>query len=1083
MDVLVPKRAGSLKKTMRLILVPAMIPLLVLLWGCTDRSPPPRAVQGVLDLSGWNFDQNGSVVLNGEWEIYWHQLLAPEDFSNPLRPEPTGFIPVPNKWVGQVINGVPITYQGYATFKLKVRLPADNFPLVIQIDNGIGARKIWLDDELLAAIGEMGTSAETVREGLGAPIMYDAGTVDQVREFVVQIANYSLYPHFGSFFKISIGEYEDLRFGNTIRAGVDIFILGALIFMGFYHAILYLFRKTYHSNLYFSAICLLYGFWSAVNGLGRIHWKTIIMNGDSWLSVYYMADILFYPLLPAFVMYVHSLFPRECFKVAVRMSLVAGAAWCAAKILVHYFSGIRAFEILFRAMYHPTWRPFEIIFMAFLIYLITIVITAAIRKRPNSYSMLASFMLLMACAVHDWLQVTYFYTTTRLLGIGFFSMIVCQSFILARRFSLSFFEVERLSRELGEKNIALTRMDKIKDEFLANTSHELRTPLSGIIGISESLIDGAVGRLSQKVRFNLKTIVSSGRRLANLVNDILDFAKLRHQDVKLKLQPLDVRSLVDGVMAVSTHIAAHKDLELANDIPTGMPYVLADEDRLHQILFNLVGNAIKFTDSGQVRVSADRKGSKVEVAVADTGIGIPRKNLTPIFEAFEQVDSGDARSSGGTGLGLSITRQLVELHGGTIAVDSEPGKGSRFSFTLPISPDPPQPEHGRPVSTVKTDIVQYESAARWEEPALQQHELEMSSNENFQVLIVDDDPVNLRVALNHLSLSAISSGAVSNGIDALDMIEKGLLPDLILLDLMMPKMTGYEVCATLRRKYGPSELPIIMLTAKNRTSDLQKGFELGANDYLAKPYSREELISRVRAHLQIKKAYQTLIENQRLEKEVLAQKQKKELARLQTEKETLAKLRYQLNPHFLFNALASIRGAVLRDRDVARELISHLAEFCRLTLSRGSLDTLTVAEELEVIGHFLAMERIRYGDYLTVSIEVEPEADSCKVPALVLQPLVENAVKYGSRTSPDALEVAISAKTQPPDRLRLTISNSGSWVEPGTTDSRYSTGAGIENIKQRLEKYYKGQYRFEIHTALEQVKVEIELPRMILHKQ
>jgi LytS/YehU family sensor histidine kinase len=300
---------------------------------------------------------------------------------------------------------------------------------------------------------------------------------------------------------------------------------------------------------------------------------------------------------------------------------------------------------------------------------------------------------------------------------------------------------------------------------------------------------------------------------------------------------------------------------------------------------------------------------------------------------------------------------------------------------------------------------------------------------------------------------------------------------------MMPKMTGYEVCAKLRQKYGPSQLPIIMLTAKNRTSDLQKGFELGANDYLAKPYSREELISRVRAHLQIKAAYQTLIENQQLEKEVLEQKQKKELARLQTDKETLAKLRYQLNPHFLFNALASIRGAVLRDKDAARELISHLAEFSRLTLSRGSMDTLTVTAELEVIGHFLAMEQIRFGDYLTVSIEVEPEAGDFEVPALVLQPLVENAVKYGSRTSPDTLVVGISVKMQPPDMIRLAISNSGNWVEPGTTDSRYSTGTGIENIKQRLEKYYKGQYRFEIHTAPGQVKVEIDLPRMILHKQ
>jgi sensor histidine kinase YesM len=469
----------------------------------------------------------------------------------------------------------------------------------------------------------------------------------------------------------------------------------------------------------------------------------------------------------------------------------------------------------------------------------------------------------------------------------------------------------------------------------------------------------------------------------------------------------------------------------------------------------------------------------VEITVADTGIGIPRDRLDTIFQSFKQVDSCDARPFGGTGLGLSISKQLIELHGGTIAVDSEPGRGSRFSFTLPVSPDPPQAEHGRTISTVKTDTGRYESGSGWDDPASQQYEHEITAGENVQVLIVDDDPVNLRVASNHLALEAISSRIVSNGIDALDMIENNPVPDLVLLDIMMPKMTGYEVCAKLRQKFSSPELPIIMLTAKNRTSDLQKGFELGANDYLAKPYSREELISRVRAHLQIKQAYQTLIENQQLEREVLEQKRKKELARLQTEKEALEKLRYQLNPHFLFNALASIRGAVLRDKDVARDLISHLAEFSRLALSRGSMDTLAITEELEVIGHYLTMEQIRYGDYLTVSVEVEPEVGNFEVPAMVLQPLVENAVKYGSRTSPDFLAVSITAKMQPPDRVRLTISNSGNWVEPGTTDSRYSTGTGIANIKQRLEKYYSGRFRFETSAEGGQVIIEIDLPQFI----
>jgi sensor histidine kinase YesM len=346
--------------------------------------------------------------------------------------------------------------------------------------------------------------------------------------------------------------------------------------------------------------------------------------------------------------------------------------------------------------------------------------------------------------------------------------------------------------------------------------------------------------------------------------------------------------------------------------------------------------------------------------------------------------------------------------------------------------------------------------------------------------VVDDDPVNLQVVANHLSLENIAYQTASDGTAALERIESGERPHVVLLDIMMPKITGYKVCRKLRETFTPSELPIIMLTAKTHVADLVEAYKAGASDYLPKPFSKDELVSRVRCHLDLRASYTNFVEKQRLEREVLQQKQKKEMARLQTEKEKLEKLRYQLNPHFLFNALASIRGAVLRDREVARELISHLAKFSRLTLSRGSMDTLTIAEELEIIRHYLAMEQIRFGDYLTVYFDIEPDAENLQVPALVLQPLVENAVKYGSRTSPDSLEVTITAKMQPPDMIRLEIKNSGRWVAPGTTDSRYSTGTGIENIKQRLEKYYASRYRFKTRAEGRQVSIEIDVPRVIL---
>lgn len=233
-------------------------------------------------------------------------------------------------------------------------------------------------------------------------------------------------------------------------------------------------------------------------------------------------------------------------------------------------------------------------------------------------------------------------------------------------------------------NQRLQELDKLKDEFLANTSHELRTPLNGIIGLSESLLDGAAGPVPDAMRKYLEMIAYSGKRLANLVNDILDFSKLKNHTLQLHRRPVDVHECVQILLKMTEPLVGTKDLELINAVPETLPPVLADEGRLQQILYNLVGNAVKFTDQGSVTVSAKHEYDQVVIDVVDTGIGIPPDQVSKIFESFEQVDGTDNRRHGGTGLGLAITKRLVELHGGAIGVCSTPGVGSRFRVKLPV---------------------------------------------------------------------------------------------------------------------------------------------------------------------------------------------------------------------------------------------------------------------------------------------------------------------------------------------------------------------------------------------------------------
>ena len=484
---------------------------------------------------------------------------------------------------------------------------------------------------------------------------------------------------------------------------------------------------------------------------------------------------------------------------------------------------------------------------------------------------------------------------------------------MARQLKQSFEQVEDHNRELQ-------RLDKLKDEFLANTSHELRTPLNGIIGLAESLIDGVSGPLTRQTKGNLAMIVASGRRLATLVNDILDFSQLRYDHVQIKPQPVGIREVTDVVLTLSRSMARQKDVQLINAVSPYLPPVLADENRLQQILHNLVGNAVKFTDYGMIGVSAQimtaagdsyprqvsatvnlpsqpealpgnggiatvinhkialncspnftpQAGDYLAVTVSDTGIGIPNDKLERIFEPFEQADGSTSRLYGGMGIGLAVTKQLVELHSGTLQVLSATGVGSQFTFTLPIAG--PQTAtaltedelSAGPTASVSaqgllpathTELQRSESVASWETPLNLKgdntgHE---PNTQGFLVLVVDDEPVNRQVIVNYLSLNKYRVVQASNGPDALRMMENGLRPDLILLDVMMPRMTGYEVCRQVRDTYPDYALPIVMLTAKNQISALVEGLAVGANDYLTKPISKNELLARLKTHLRLSK--------------------------------------------------------------------------------------------------------------------------------------------------------------------------------------------------------------------------------------
>ncbi len=405
----------------------------------------------------------------------------------------------------------------------------------------------------------------------------------------------------------------------------------------------------------------------------------------------------------------------------------------------------------------------------------------------------------------------------------------------------------------------LKQIDKMKDEFLTITTHELKTPLNGIVGIAESLINGASGELSEETKANLNMLVASGKRLSNLINDILDFAKLKNSEIILQKKAVDIRQTIDVVLFIIQPAINNKGLNIELSYPKEQLLVNADENRLQQIIYNLMDNAIKFTPKGTIYITVEHKNKEVNISIKDTGIGIPADKLHSIFKSYEQVDPSISRKYGGTGIGLSITKKLIELHGSRITVNSIEGNGSEFSFTLPLISD-------KVSKKIYTPSHNFFFPPKPVSELLKTHKIDGNSK---RILLVDDDPVNLQVLINHLHIIGYDVIPVLTGKAALKILADSPKPDLILLDIMMPEISGFDVCKEIRQKYSANELPIIILTAKNSIQDVVEGLKCGANDYLTKPFSGEELLARVKNQIHLVKLHSLELEyRKQLEEEV-----------------------------------------------------------------------------------------------------------------------------------------------------------------------------------------------------------------------
>ena len=412
--------------------------------------------------------------------------------------------------------------------------------------------------------------------------------------------------------------------------------------------------------------------------------------------------------------------------------------------------------------------------------------------------------------------------------------------------SLSDKEASKLSDKLKREKKAIERQrlameslkhaNERKDELLAITSHGLRTPLYGMIGIAETLQESNAGRISPAANHQLDTIISNGKKLAHMINAILDFSKLKQNSLDIHVEPVKLHELTGNVLELCRPLVKNGNVRLYETVPHNLPEAIADPDRFQQILYNLVENAITYTEMGEIVISAKKSGKQLLVSVRDTGKGIPQDKLSSLFEPFHKGEDGKAGSKARTGIGLNITKRLVELHGGWLKVESAVGSGSTFSFSLPVY----LPDEKDLAQELEIPVIEELSAAELTETVTARRR----SAGQIRALVVENEEVNRQMLIYQLAQEGYSVYGASGGVEAIRLLENQPI-DLVILDWSLSDMSGDELCRHIRKDYTLTELPILMLSERAGVREKKEAFTAGANDYLLKPCDKEEFLLRV----------------------------------------------------------------------------------------------------------------------------------------------------------------------------------------------------------------------------------------------
>lgn len=955
-----------------------------------------KAQEGIMNLQGWDFDADGILMLNGDWTFYPGQMLEPGEVGT----SESETISVPGKWHAYFDENYA-EMEKFGTYRLLIQLPEEHVKRLYQIllPRNLISSRVFANGQLVIDNKMDGSSsANLVRQA-----SFRTNDENEI-EILIHFEGNSVAKREGIKKTIRFGDDTSLNTYQNQNVMAQLLIAAISLLSSAYTFLFFIVRKGEVKFLYFSLGTLCLGIATLMDD-DKLLLNLIPMEYIASLKILFLAYISIVAFLLLFIKSFLGEY-KENRMVKILHGLQVFSALAILLSPLRFFSDIALFVFVILTS--------TLGVMAYLIWKLV---------RLGS----KEFIFLMLGAVSAASSFVWgIFKSRNPAELPYFPGDILVAFVALSIFLFLLFT--RIRNENKEMALKLQEELKRKDHFLANTAHELKNPLHSLMNIAYSILQKEEGKLSANAENDLGLLVSISRHMSVTLEDLLDAARLDEHAIHLDKRRVNLNKLVSGIVDVLKLTIEHKKIDIDLQIVPDFPEVSADENRLIQILFNLLHNAVKFTEEGTITIRAVKKGSLAVIEVADTGVGMDEETVQNIFQRYTQ-----AETSSGLGLGLNIARQLTELHGGELTVSTVPGEGSVFAFTLELAEealDPPttellKPESGGEVFSARMDPV-YEKIAGLHEPAALSY--------RPRILIVDDDPINLKVLSNILAEDQYDVESVHNADQAIERIS-GSEWDVVITDVMMPQVSGYGLTRMIREKFSFLELPVLHLTARGQPEDIYAGFLSGANDYVAKPVDSLELRVRVNALADLKRSI-----NERLRVEG-------------------AWLQAQIKPHFLFNTLNTIASLSEIDPERMAGLLEQFGNYLRRSFNPGNLERVVpLAQELELVQSYLYIEQERFSSRLQVEWNVNTEGN-IHVPPLSIQTVVENAVQHGVLKNPEGGIVQIIVRGTEKEAV-ISIVDDGVGIpfekqkDILTASSVNEKGIGLINTDLRLKQLY-----------------------------